>query len=366
MRILFIIDGLRKGGKERRFLELINHLYSYREIEFQIALIHHNLQYPISDYIRTRLIFIEKNDKMSLYPFWAIIKIARNFQPQVIHSWSFMMTTYSLPASLILKIKLVNSQISDAPEYINKWSYFWIQSKFNFVLSKKIISNSEAGLKSYSLSSCEKAIVINNGFDLNRLPHEVDKESIRKKFNISTKFVVAMVASFNDNKDYKTFINASMEIIQRRMDITFLCVGDGDNINFMKSLVKDEAMNKILFTGSVDKVEELISICDVGVLSTFTEGISNALLEFCASGVPVVATEGSGNQEIVLDGFNGFLCKKQDPNDLAKKILAILDNLSLQEKMSHAGKKLVEEKFSINRMVNSFLSVYREIDNKKQ
>ena len=365
MKVLFIIDGLRKGGKERRFLELLNHLSSNKEIEFQVVLIHHNLEYTISEYIRTRLIFINKNYKKSLYPAWAIIKIARIYQPQVIHSWSFMMTTYSLPASLILNIKLINSQISDAPEYIKKWSYFWVQSKLNFYFSNRIITNSEAGLKSYRLTSCKKAIVINNGFDLKRLPRKVDKESVRRKIGVSSKFIVAMVASFSDYKDYETFINASMEILLRRNDVTFLCVGDGYNLNVMKSIVKDEVKDRILFTGSVEKVEELMTICDVGVLSTFTEGISNALLEFCASGVPVVATEGSGNQEIVLDGFNGFLCKKQDPNDLAKKILAVLDNLSLQEKMSHACKKLVEEKFSINRMINSYLNVYREVINKE-
>jgi len=188
----------------------------------------------------------------------------------------------------------------------------------------------------------------------------MDVDKAKKKLDISRPYVVAMVASFSANKDYSTYIKAALKILKTRTDITFLAIGDGPNFQYIKSMA-EVYKNNIMFLGNIDRVEELISICDVGVLSTYTEGISNALLEFCALGVPVVATQGSGNEEIVKNGINGFLCKEQDPEDLAKKILTIIDNPNLKRTLGIGAINIVKKKFSIDTMINSYMDIYKKL-----
>lgn len=360
MKILFVIDGLKKGGKERRFLELVENLNNRDDILFRIVLIHKDIEYSISDLTRSRLIFISKPKKKSFYPAFAIYQIAKRFQPDFVHTWSFMMTCYTLPTIILLRRRLINSQISNAPSNINRFSLFYILSRINFFFSSVVIANSYAGLNSYRLSTSRKAQVIYNGFDFKRLPSSSNKPEIRALFEISTPYVVAMVASFSAYKDYVTYIKAAVEILKCRSDITFLSVGDGPNLNYVKSLIDDVTIN-VKFLGNIFNVEELMAVCDVGVLSTYTEGISNSLLEFCASGVPIIATEGSGNEEIVKDGINGFLCKVKNPEDLAEKILRILEDLPLKRSMSKNAKLVAADKFSIDTMVNSYLYVYNNV-----
>ena len=71
-------------------------------------------------------------------------------------------------------------------------------------------------------------------------------------------------------------------------------------------------------------LESIINICHCGVLSTFTEGISNAVMEYMALGKPVLVTDGGGSKEIVVDGKTGLLCEKRNAEDLAEKILYLI------------------------------------------
>lgn len=87
-----------------------------------------------------------------------------------------------------------------------------------------------------------------------------------------------MVATFSDKKDYTTFINAAQIVIESRDDVTFIAVGDGGNLESCKNLVKPEFQNRIKFLGRQKNVESIVNIFDVGVLATFTEGISNTIM----------------------------------------------------------------------------------------
>ena len=100
---------------------------------------------------------------------------------------------------------------------------------------------------------------------------------------------------------------------------------------------------------------------DVFVLSSVTEGISLTLLEAMASGLPVVVTNVGGNPEVVVDGETGFLVPPKNPEKMAEAIITLLKNKELAKKMGVAGRKRVEEKFSLERMVREYEEIYRNL-----
>jgi len=231
-----------------------------------------------------------------------------------------------------------------------------------FLFSDKIIANTYAGLKSFSAPK-HKSLVIYNGFDFNRINNLQDKSSIIKKFNIQTKFIVGMVASFTDKKDYDTYIKAANIVLEKESDITFLSIGSGDYAQF-EMMVKKENKDRILFLGKQDNVESIMNICDIGILITNNEkhgeGISNALLEFSALSKPLIATLGGGNSEIVEHEKSGYLINPKSPDELGLKILHLFNNENDLRNFGEMSIKVVREKFSISKMIEEFRSVYNK------
>jgi len=168
-----------------------------------------------------------------------------------------------------------------------------------------------------------------------------------------------MVASFSAKKDFKTFIKAAEEVLKRRDDISFLCVGDGLQREKLQKLHQNDA---IIFLGKRDDVESLVNISDIGVLlSTDGEGISNSLLEFMALGKPVIASNNNGNKELVLHGKTGLILNSNDAKELADKLMNILSDEKKSKEMGANGEERVKNVFAIDRMVFEFKEVYKNV-----
>ena len=174
-----------------------------------------------------------------------------------------------------------------------------------------------------------------------------------------------MVASFSYRKDYPTFVYAAQSILSKKNDVTFICIGDGDLLEYCKLLVKPEYKKKIKFLGKQKDVESIINIFDVGVLATNSEvhgeGISNVIMEYMALGKPVVVTDCGGNRELVEDGKTGFIVKPKDPLEMAEKINFLLENRKLAAEFGLRGKERLKKYFNLETMGNNFLKLYKSL-----
>jgi glycosyltransferase involved in cell wall biosynthesis len=166
-----------------------------------------------------------------------------------------------------------------------------------------------------------------------------------------------MVAEFNRFKDYETFIQAARKLSGRRSDVVFLTVGKGETLEASERMAAGIAAIK--FLGERKNIEEIVAAFDVGVLSTFTEGISNSIMEYMALRKPVVATDGGGTQELVVHGETGFLVPARNPEALALKIEYLIDNPQMARRMGKAGEARLRREFSIARMIEDTVKLYR-------
>src|SRR5262249_16906176 len=105
-------------------------------------------------------------------------------------------------------------------------------------------------------------------------------------------------------------------------------------------------------------LESLINLFDVGVLATFTEGISNSIMEYMALSKPVVATDGGGTKELVLEGETGFLVPAGDAAALAARLDALLDDARLATRMGLAGRARLLAAFDLSSLVEKHRAVY--------
>ena len=359
MKILHFIDTLRAGGKERQLVELLKGLSAYKEIVCELALMSKDIHYDDVNNLDIKKHYLIRKNKKDPRILAKLYKLCKEFKPDIIHSWGSMTSVYAVPVAKMLGIKLINGMIRDSAQ-LKLFGKAHVRSKITFPFSDVILANSNAGLKAYN-APVHKSVCIYNGFDFNRIEMLNDKKDIRRKFHIDTEKVVGMVATFSDYKDYETYISAAKMILQKRNNVTFLAIGGGENLEKCKKMAEGGFRNKIIFPGKQEDVESIINIFDVGVLSTHGEGISNSIMEYMALGKPVVATNGGGTSEIVVDKQTGFLVPSGSPDILANKVEYLLEHLETAKQMGNASRKRLSEVFSLDIMTKKFVELYEVV-----
>jgi glycosyltransferase involved in cell wall biosynthesis len=174
--------------------------------------------------------------------------------------------------------------------------------------------------------------------------------------------VVATVARLSPEKDQRTLLEAFAILCERHEDCFLVLAGDGPSRNELEAFARGlPCAERILFLGTIDTVAELLGGVSVFALTSVTEGISLALLEAGASGVPAVVTDAGGNTEVVVDGETGYVVAPQRPREIAEKIHALLSDPSLRGEIGARARTRVERHFSLESMVRQYESLYRTL-----
>ena len=234
-------------------------------------------------------------------------------------------------------------------------------------LPDRIICNSDAARNRFTKEKIDAKIrTIINGVDLSEFDPESNGSVIRKEFNIDKdELVIGTVGRIDSEKGYECFLESARIILQDIEKVHFLVVGEASNPSFQKSLYKmseEKGIDKkTTFTGYRRDIPQLLANMDVVVLPSEIDACSRVLFESMAMQKPLVAANAGGTPEIVQDGITGLLVKPRDSSEMAKCILKLLHNKSLSEQYGKAGRKRVEEMFTIERNIKETESVYLEL-----
>lgn len=360
IKILYVISSLKIGGTERRLVSLAANTFRNNLFDVQILLFSEINEF---DHITTSipLHIINKNNTSFISLMLQYSVLLKTFSPDIVHAWDSISAFYTSMLKSFFLFKFINSQIASAPTKINFFSKTRILSIINFAFSDLIISNTYAGLKVYN-PSLKKSEVIYNGFDMKRLSNLNSRDTIRSKYDLQSKYLVVMAANFTDFKDQETLIKAAKIILKSRTDIQFVFIGDGKNLTKCKDMVVSEVEKKhIKFLGKITETDEIINIIDIGVLTTYTEGISNSLMEYMAFGKPVISTINPGTKELVNENYSGYLIESKDYGNLEKKINYILDNNMLAKNMGSYNSRRIKEQFNLSKMISRFVKNYIKV-----
>jgi glycosyltransferase involved in cell wall biosynthesis len=196
------------------------------------------------------------------------------------------------------------------------------------------------------------------------LPNAVDTKrfAMREKTpRVGRPFTAIFVGRLVPEKGLETLFDAWAQAFQGRTDVCLRLVGGGA----LEPTLREQAerlgiAGQIDFAGHRDRVEEMFGDADVGVLASRIEGLSNTLLEFMASGLPVVASQVSGSEDFVVNGRNGWLFPVSDVGALAAALREA--EAMPPEVLVARGRNAradVESKASLERVVGRLLKLYR-------
>ncbi len=181
---------------------------------------------------------------------------------------------------------------------------------------------------------------------------------LKKRFCMEHQMVVLMVARAIFDKGIKEYYEAVASLKKKFLHVNFILIGGLDEGN--PSCASEAFLNQgdVLWLGHRDDVKDWIAISDIFVLPSYKEGLPVTLLEAAAMAKPIVTTNTSGCQEVVDDGYNGFLVPTHDALALADKIEYLLMNASLRNIMGERGQKKVLDAFDVNKVVAQYMEYY--------
>ena len=368
MKILFFIDSLRAGGKERRCTELLKSLKYVPSVQFEVVLMSKDVHYKVIFDLNIKIHYLIRKTTKDLSVFRGFYKICKDYKPDIVHCWEGMTATIAAPTCFFQNIKLVNGMVIDTPVKQNILNKEWRRAKLTFPFSDRIIGNSNAGLAAYGAPS-KKSVCIYNGIDFNRFnnlrePKEFQKE-ILGSYDNDDIFILGMVAAFEPRKDYKTLIKAALNLLKSNDTIRFILVGTGTDFPEIKNSIPEQFQDKIIFLGKRTDVESIANLFDIGILLTNTqvhgEGISNSIIEYMALGKPVIATRGGGTSEAVIENQNGFLINANNSAELIQAIQTLMGNKTLREEFGRKSSQKAHETFDLKIMTENYISMYQKL-----
>jgi glycosyltransferase involved in cell wall biosynthesis len=353
-RVLLVADGLGAGGAERQLGLLATNLPS----EWQ-CMVWSLGGGPFKDVLRRQGIVVqvaERSFRLDPRPLVSLLRTVRLYRPDVVHSWGWMSSLACLVVCRLHHVAFVNGGIRTggrAPR--RKWLSELIAGR-----SGALVANSRSGLVAWKVSP-GKGRVVYNGFDFRRLAGLSCVKGDRDRFE------VVMVAAMRREKDFSLFCEAA-----RHLDRTepgrwrFKAIGDGPlRTRLLRDYRRVIARGSLEFAGFVEEVLPILASADVGVLLTDAtvacEGCSNAIMEYMACGLPVLCTDGGGNQELVESGRTGLVIPTGSLPDLLNGLGLLRNDQNLRNRMGEAGARRLLANHTPSRMAEAFVSVYEDV-----
>jgi glycosyltransferase involved in cell wall biosynthesis len=220
-----------------------------------------------------------------------------------------------------------------------------------------------------------KLRVIHSGIDTKRYAiqncNANDRKILLSLYNIpKDRIIIGTIAALVGHKGYPTLLKAARIVLdslshfdyQEVQDsVTFLAIGDGkDKENLMKLHDRLNLGDSFIFAGFKDDVKSHLHLFDIFVLSSKSEGLGTSVLDAMSAKKPIVACDGGGIPEMIRHEINGLLAERENPVDLAEKILMMLKDKEMRNRFAQQSEIDVQE-FSIESTIQKNIALYKEL-----
>lgn len=197
-----------------------------------------------------------------------------------------------------------------------------------------IVNNAHdlAQAKELGIKPRQNIILAHNGLD----PYKINflsKDEARGQLGLpKLKKIVGTLANFYPAKGLEYFVEAAMKV--NREDVLWCIVGDGIGRPALKQLINDKGLiEKVILTGRKENASQYLNAFDLFVLPSVKEGFPWAVLEAMAAKLPVIATRVGAIPEIIEDGISGYIIEPRNPDQIADRVITLLDNSSRAQEM---------------------------------
>jgi len=294
-----------------------------------------------------------------------LVAFIRRERFSVVHTNDLYSNLFALPAAWLARVPVIVSSRRD----LGRW-WWYTPARRKLLrriqrLSTRVLVNSEAvrqELITRDGFAPERIVVVYNGIDTERFAAaRADREKLIPGTSANDKLIIMTANMHTGAKGHGDLIEAARTVRETCPEARFLLAGDGEMRAFFEEQVRTAGLARMfIFLGHRTDIPQLLSCCDIGVLTSRSEGLPNAVLEYLAAGLPVVATAVGGVPEIIENGVHGLLIPPDNPGALSTAILRLMKDEQLRERLGKAGRERVETRFNFSRLLASVKRIYEK------
>jgi glycosyltransferase involved in cell wall biosynthesis len=355
--ILHFVPTFHQGGSERQAVQLIGMLHETTRYNLRVACFRREgILLPQIE--RLGLPPVEEIALASFYHpaaaarLWRLASRLRAWEIDVFQTHDYSTTVFGMPAAAAASVPVRIAARRETDTYCRR--LLRAIERRAFGLAHVVVVNADrigADLRARGVPA-GKIQTVHNGVDLSRFEGSPAalRDQIRASFGIASahRHLVTIVANlWLPLKDHPTFLRAAARVAREVAGTAFVIAGEGALTGELKQLADQLGIARdVYFIGRCERIPELLAVSDVGVLTSLSEGFPNAVVEYMAAGLPVVATRVGGVPEAVDEGITGYLVPTRDHELMAARIAGLLRDEALRLSMGAAGRSKAISRFA--------------------
>jgi glycosyltransferase involved in cell wall biosynthesis len=360
VRVGFLIDRLSRAGTETQLLALIRSLDRSRVLPFLCLL---DGEDELSRSLEPTDCPVLRLGVRSLFGSAAMVGAARvkhfwrRNRIDVVQTYFLDSTYFGVPLARLCGVRRVI-------RVRNNLGY-WLTGKHRRLgrwmgrLADVTLTNSPDGREALVTAEGlhpEKIAVLENGVDLDRFP------SGREPFSDSERVRVGAVANLRPVKNIDGLIRAAAVLRDEFAKLLFEVAGDGEQRMELEALIQQHRLgDRFHLLGAVADVPGFLVRQDVAVLCSHSEGMSNALLEYMASGRAIIATDAGANARLIIEGLHGRIVPPGKDESLTTALAEMIRAPQAARRMAAAARQRAEAEYSRAAMVRRFEDFYERL-----
>src|SRR5437588_54293 len=294
-----------------------------------------------------------------------LVAFIRRERFSVVHTNDLYSNLFAIPAAWLARVPVIVSSRRDLARW---WWYTPVRRKILRRvqdLSTRILVNSEAVRQELLVRdsfAAERIHVVYNGIDTEKFTQvSPDRERLFPGISANHKLIIMVSNMHTAMKGHGDLIEAAQTVRVTCPEARIILAGDGEMRQFFEDQVKAAGLREMfVFLGHRSDIPALLACCDIGVLASRSEGLPNAVLEYMAAGLPVVATAVGGVPEIIEDEVNGLLIPPENPAALAAAILRLLKDERLCKTLGKAARERTLSQFNFASVIANLRQLYKD------
>lgn len=307
-----------------------------------------------------------KNPLQELYSIVALWRLIRRLQPTVIHAVTIKPVLYGGLAARLARRGRFLAAISGLG-YIFTQNTGWLR---RVVLWLYRWALGGAGTRVIFQNAHDKALMLKAGVvkpeQCVLIPGSgvaVEQFALRPEPELP--LTLFMAARLLKDKGVREFVEAARQSHAAGHDWRWRIAGSPDPGNPASISVEDiqawQAEGVIEWLGEREDIPQLYGQAHIAVLPSYREGLPKSLIEAAAAGRPVVTTDVPGCRDAIIEGQTGLLVPARDARALFAAVAALAEDTGRRHQMGRAARRLAEQRFSLQQVVNAHLALYKEL-----
>ena len=357
LRVALISGTLGQGGAEKQVVYIARALrdagadvkvYSMRPGEFHE---------PILKSFGFEVFYLGDRSTNPFLRLAVLLKDLSKFRPHVVQSGHFWANFYSGIAGRLRRAVAVGALRSTLQADLRDFSPWgpWLLRLPTYLLANS--QSAKRAAEAYGLRP-GRTLVLPNAIDLEQF--DALHLAASRELRADAGPVVVAVGRLVPAKRFDRFIKALASARHRVKNLSGLLIGDGPERPRLEQQARQMALLPygLRFTGRRDDVPALLAHADVLALSSDDEGFPNVLLEAMTARLPVVTTPAGDAAEVVDEGVTGFVVPFEDSAAMTERFVRLAETPELRQRMGEAGRRRVEERFSLDELAGNLVKAY--------